>query len=149
MSNNLTKWMTILTNLAVIGGIGFLILETQQNNTLLRLEARHAASASMRELVLSNMNSDELILARSKAAKGEPLTESESTRIQLFFFTLFRSWQSEYFNYMAGVMSEEEMVSLSVTWRRTIQTPYIQSEWQRHMIDLDPGFVEFMEPYEQ
>ena len=44
------KWLSIVTNVAVIAGIGFLIVEVQQTNTLLQFEARNAMGESRRSL---------------------------------------------------------------------------------------------------
>ena len=142
---NLEKLIGISTNLAVIAGIWFLVAELQQNNTLLSLEARHAASSARREIVLTNMNNEALIEARSKASKSEPLSETEQTQILLYFFATFRTWQDYFNNYLSGVVSEAEIQSEVVNWRRTLGIPYIAHEWNRHRHELDPTFVEYVE----
>ena len=68
------KYVTTLTNLAVIASLIFLALEIRQNNEMMVLEARQGISDARNDLVLTNMNSPSLIAARGKALRGEELT---------------------------------------------------------------------------
>ena len=140
------KWLSIVTNVAVIAGIGFLIVEVQQTNTLLEFEARNAIGESRRELVMANMNNDALIEARIRAANGEELSPADNRRLTLFFFTMFRSWQELFYSYQAGFISKEEMASELVTWQRTIFTnDYVLYRWIGNRAELTSNFVEFVE----
>ena len=141
----MNKYVTLLTNLAVIASLVFLALEIRQNNSMLVLEARNAISDARNELVLTYMNNRELITAREKAARGEELTSVEETQILLFFFAAFRSWQDQFFSFQAGVITEEQMDSEALTWRRSIKVPYVAKEWQRQKPELTPEFVAFIE----
>ena len=140
------KYVTTLTNLAVIASLIFLALEIRQNNEMMVLEARQGISDARNDLVLTNMNSPSLIAARGKALRGEELTYEEETQILLFFFAVFRNWQDQFLSYQAGAITDAHMASEAKTWRRTIkQAPYIIAEWQRQKDALTPEFVAFME----
>ena len=140
------KYVTTLTNLAVIASLIFLALEIRQNNEMMVLEARQGISDARNDLVLTNMNSPSLITARGKAERGEELTYEEETQILLFFFAVFRNWQDQFLSYQAGAITESHMESEAKTWRQTInRAPYIQAEWQRQRGTLTPDFVAFME----
>ena len=141
----MNKYVTLLTNLAVIASLVFLALEIRQNNSMLVLEARNAISDARNELVLTNMNNRELIIAREKAARGEELASVEEMQILLFFFAVFRTWQDQFFSFQAGVITEEQMDSEALTWRRSIKVPYVAKEWQRQKPELTPEFVAFIE----
>ena len=140
------KYVTTLTNLAVIASLIFLALEIRQNNEMMVLEARQGISAARNDIVLTNMTNPSLIAARGKALRGETLTEQEQTQILLYFFTVFRNWQDQFLSYQAGVITDSHMESEAKTWRSTIQrAPYIDAEWQRQRETLTAEFVAFME----
>ena len=145
------KYVTTLTNLAVIAGLIFLVLEIRQNNEMMVLEARQGISDARNDLVLTNMNSPSLITARGKAERGEELTYEEKQQYLRFFFigeffAVFRNWQDQFLSYQAGAITESHMESEAKTWRQTInRAPYIQAEWQCQRGTLTPDFVAFME----
>jgi len=140
------KWLTLLTNAAVIASLLFLALELRQNNELMQLEARNAMSDARRELVLANMNNDKLILARRKAELGEELSWEEQRRITMYFFAVFRNWQDHFFSFQSGAYTEQQMASEAQSWHRSIRNAeHILLEWEQQKAEFAPAFVDYIE----
>jgi len=104
--DRLNSWLTLLANVGVLAGIVFLAFEIRQNTTASELNAASSYEAALREyelFVAGNPDFTELIV---KSIAGEPLSEVEKFRVQIFFRGALRNWQTSYVQYQLGALSE-------------------------------------------
>lgn len=104
--DKLNRWLTLLANIGVLAGILFLAYEIRQNTTATELDAATNYEAALREyelFVAGNPDFTELVV---KSIAGEPLTEVEQFRVEMFFRGALRNWQTAYFQYRLGALSE-------------------------------------------
>jgi hypothetical protein len=64
--NKLNQWLTLSANLGVLVGIGFLIIQIQQSNTLMRATAFQERSADLIQINSMVAESEVLLFALSK-----------------------------------------------------------------------------------
>ena len=141
---DLGQAITILANVGVIVGIGFLAVEVNQNNALLRNEARYnlhlARTAEIEQLAL-NPGLGELW---AKARDGERLTALETDALGSTILGRFVRWEWYYEQYRNGLI-EPEVLPLAA-WRRVFRVnPFVYEQWKQDSELLTPEFVQFME----
>jgi hypothetical protein len=103
-SSKANEWLTLIANVAVVGGIVFLAVEISQNNELLRSESRQALVANdLLSLTQGVENADVYV----KLVSDEKLTAEEQLRLSFIFALDLRNREFEYFQYVNGLLDEE------------------------------------------
>jgi len=107
-SSKVNEWLTLIANIAVVGGIVFLAVEISQNNELLRSESRQALVAN--DLLSLNQgveNADVYV----KLVSNEEMSAEEQLRLSFIFALDLRNREFEYFQYINGLLDEETWLS--------------------------------------
>ena len=140
------KSIGILANVGVILGIVFLVVEINQNNALLAIQAesiRDQRNYVFTDVVLQN---PELIELMTKDVAA--MTEAERTRYLLMGIRLYMNFESTYDDLMDGRVEQDEAVRSirSIYWRPVLNygAPFA---WQTYKGRAKRGFVEWMEAY--
>ena len=103
-STKVNDWLTLIANVAVVGGIVFLAVEISQNNELLRSESRQALVANdLLSLTQGVENADIYV----KLVSNEELSAEEQLRLSFIFTLDMRNREFEYFQYVNGLLDEE------------------------------------------
>ena len=103
-STKVNDWLTLIANVAVVGGIVFLAVEVSQNNELLRSESRQALVANdLLSLTQGVENADVYV----KLVSNEELSAEEQLRLSFIFALDMRNREFEYFQYVNGLLDEE------------------------------------------
>ena len=103
-SKKINEWLTLIANIAVVGGIVFLAIELRQNNELLRSESRQALIANDVTSLTANIdNADVFALYLS----GAPLSAEDQLRLSFMYMLDLRNREFEYFQYKNGLLDEE------------------------------------------
>jgi hypothetical protein len=102
-SSKINHWLTLIANVAVVGGIVFLAIEISQNNELLRSESRQALVANdVTSLTVSLENADVF----AKLISKEELSAEEQIRLSFMYSLDLRNREFEYFQYTNGLLDE-------------------------------------------
>ena len=103
-STKVNDWLTLIANVAVVGGIVFLAVEISQNNELLRSESRQALVANdLLSLTQGVENADVYV----KLVSDKELSAEEQLRLSFIFALDMRNREFEYFQYVNGLLDEE------------------------------------------
>ena len=98
-SSKVNEWLTLIANIAVVGGIVFLAVEIRQNNELLRSDSRQALVANdLLSLTAGVENADVFV----KLISNEEMSAEEQIRLSLIFALDLRNREFEYFQYING-----------------------------------------------
>ena len=93
-SSKINEWLTLIANVAVVGGIVFLAIEISQNNELLRSESRVSLVANdVASLSANFQNAD--VFAKF-VSEGE-MTAEDQLRLSFMFALDLRNREFEYF----------------------------------------------------
>ena len=138
---DLGQAISILANIGVIAGIGFLALELRQNNELMLAEARRSRSESSESAFRSIAENAELAEIFVKAGQGQELSGVEDQRFRAFWMALLVNLQSTFRD-----LRPAELDSLLNRYR-TYQASYPQLNvvWSLNKMNLEPAFVELMD----
>lgn len=106
--SELNEWLTLVANIAVVGGIIFLAVEINQNNELLRSESRQSLIANDVTSLSANLDHADIFV---KLGNGQALTAEEQMRLSFMFTIDLRNREFEYFQYTNGLLDEETWLS--------------------------------------
>ena len=141
---DLSQTVSILANLGVIAGIIFLAFELQQNNELLRAEARANQLEARRGSSLQLTTNPQLATIVYKLGNDESVTSEERYQFTWLARDLFVRWQWQFEEYQQGLIEEESLpVGGWVNWFREI--PVMKDEWATSGRTGSPEFRQFME----
>jgi hypothetical protein len=104
MSNSkIHEWLSLVANIAVVGGIIFLAIEISQNSELLRSESRQALIANDVTSLTANLENMDVF---AKLVSGDALTAEEQLRLSFMYTLDLRNREFEYFQYVNGLLDE-------------------------------------------
>ena len=140
--DKLNKWLTLIANFAILGGLVFLALEIQQNTNAIRSAGVQAATTVAREHPLMFVQNPEV--NRLAMADFESLSEEDRQR---------RFWLAvSFWHGMQGLYRQNELGTLPETewevWVRVICANYERSHpelWERAAATHPADFVQFVE----
>jgi len=103
-STKINEWLTLIANVAVVGGIVFLAIEMHQNNELLRSESRQTLVSNDVTSLIANMANVDVFA--TLVSDGE-LSAEDQLRLSFMFMLDLRNREFEYFQYTNGLLDEE------------------------------------------
>ena len=145
--NSITRWLTLVTNFGVLGGLVFLGVEIQQNTTAIELSTAQSFQSDFRvhELVIAQDGDLADLLQRGKEDMSG-LTQTELIRVRLLESSVLRAWANLYYHYSEGALEERlwfgQVRRMKQSWRRNSTMRYF---WEDLKTTFEPDFVVFME----
>ena len=103
-SAKFNEWLTLIANVAVVGGIVFLAIEIRQNNELLRSESRQALVGNDVTSLTANLENVDVF---AKLTSQEELSAEDQLRLSFMYTLDLRNREFEYFQYVNGLLDEE------------------------------------------
>jgi len=136
------KWLTLVANVAILGGLVFLALEVQQNTDAVRSAAVQEAINVAREHPLMYVQNPEV--NRLAMADYESLSEEDQRRRFWLDVSFWHAMQGLYRQNELGTLPEQEWE----VWIRIICANYERSHpelWARAAATHASDFVRFVE----
>ncbi len=113
------QWIALAANGGTIVGLLLVIVQLQQNRTLMRAQVRHELASTIVELLNTSAGNSQLTSVLRRAGKGEPLTEDEQFQFRLRSNALLRYWENVNYQYRLGLYDEVEYSRQKDAWRAT------------------------------
>jgi hypothetical protein len=143
--DKLNKWLTLVANFAILGGLVFLVLEIQQNTNAIRSTAVQEAISVAREHPLMYVQNPEV--NRLAMADFHSLSEEDQQRRFWLNVSFWHGMQGLYRQNELGTLPEPEWE----VWVRIICSNYERTEpqlWARAAATHASDFVVFVEKCE-
>lgn len=140
--DRLNKWLTLVANLAILGGLVFLALEIQQNTNAIRSATVQAATNVAREHPLMFVQNPDV--NRLAMADYDSLSEEDRQRRFWLSRSFWLGMQGLYRQHELGVFPEAEWE----VWDRIICANYEKTDaelWASNAATLAPDFITFVE----
>jgi hypothetical protein len=142
-SERVHRWLTLGANLGVLIGIILLLVELNQNATMMRAQTRNQVSAGIVELLSLIADNDQLASVRRRADAGEPLTPDESYQYDLITRAFFRYWENVHYQFRQGLYDEVEFSRQAEAWRSYAGESVVLVDWWcQHRPEFSPKFAE-------
>ena len=103
-SSKINDWLTLVANIAVVGGIVFLAIEVRQNNELLRSESRQALVTNDVASLAANFQNADVF---AKLVSESEMSAEDQLRLSFMFALDLRNREFEYFQYINGLLDEQ------------------------------------------
>jgi len=142
-SSKINEWVTLVANVAVVGGILFLAIELRQNNELLRSESRQALIANDVTSLTANIDHSDVF---ARLVAGDSLSAEDQIRLSFMFALDLRNREFEYFQYTNGLLDEETWSSYLNVIRINHSSDLGRKWWDeigRNFVD--PQFAELVD----
>lgn len=107
-SANFNDWLTLIANVAVVGGIVFLAIQIRQNNELLRSESRQTLVGNEVASLTANLENADVF---AKLVSKEDLSAEDQLRLSFMYSLDLRNREFEHFQYVNGLLDEESWLS--------------------------------------
>lgn len=126
--DKLNQWLTLIANLGVIAGFGFLAYEIRLNT-----EASHAQT---REIVLA-ATQEELAAVRSdpnlihSIVKDEPLTKEEQIKLYAWLVSALRVREFSWLQWRSGIIDDAQWGSELAVTIAILQAPRVRLWWKK------------------
>jgi hypothetical protein len=115
----LMQWIALAANGGTIIGLLMVIMQLQQNRTLMRAQVRHELATTIVELLNSSASNGQLAGVVRRAGLGEQLTEDEQFQFRLRSNALLRYWEDVHYQYRLGLYDEVEYERQKAAWKAT------------------------------
>ena len=136
------KWLTLIANIAILGGLIFLALEIQQNTAAVRSAAVQESTNIAREHPLMFVQNPEV--NRLAMADYDSLSEEDQQRRHWLAVSFWHAMHGLYQQYELGTLPEKQWE----VWVRVICSNYERTNpqlWARAAATHSSNFVRFVE----
>ena len=115
----LMQWIALAANGGTIVGLLMVIMQLQQNRTLMRAQVRHELASTIVDLLNSSASNSQLAGVLRRAGLGEQLTEDEQFQFRLRSNALLRYWEDVHYQFRLGLYDEVEYSRQKAAWKAT------------------------------
>ena len=121
--DKLNQWLTLLANLGVLAGIGFLAYEVRQNTDAIHSQTRATMFAGAQEELWKNMEYPDVTLNMQSGTVG--LTDEEKVRLDAWLTASLRAREFAWIEYTNGNIdveqwrAEQEVIKIILGTQRT------------------------------
>ena len=115
----LIQLIALAANCVTILGLVLVILQLQQNRTLMRAQVRHELASTIVDLLNSAANNSQLAGILRRGARGEQLTEDEQLQFRMRWNAILRYWEDVHYQFRLGLYDEVEYSKQKAAWKAT------------------------------
>ena len=138
-------WLTLGANVGVLIGLILLIVELNQNQTMMRAQTRHEVSQELVDILVTRALDPQTVDIQLRAQNGEELTPIEAYQFALFSQAMIRYWEDVHYQYRMGLYDEAEFTVQRDTWVLLLrQNPGWMSNWCQSQILASKEFFDDM-----
>lgn len=121
-AKRVNQWLTLAANFGVLIGIILLLVELNQNSTMMRAQTRYEVSQGIVDLLSLTADNAQLASVLYRADSGEELTPDEYLQYRHRTFALFRYIENLHYQYQQGLFDEAEFVTQREAWKAYLNT---------------------------
>ncbi len=115
----LMQLIALAANCVTILGLVLVIIQLQQNRTLMRAQVRHELASTIVDLLNSSANNSQLAGVLRRGARGEQLTEDEQLQFRMRWNAILRYWEDVHYQFRLGLYDEVEYSRQKAAWKAT------------------------------
>jgi hypothetical protein len=148
-SEKLNRWLSLVSNMAVIAGIIFLAIEIRQNTQQLEIQSYQSWVAANMEINSATANLEMAEITALGHPDSRNLSQETYVAYAMQHMSMFQMAQSTHYLYLQGSIDEElwrtEMARAGVI----LSFPGVRQWWEAGgKTQLTPSFVAFIESLE-
>jgi hypothetical protein len=117
-SEKVNRWLTLGANLGVLVGIVLILIELNQNASMIRGQTRNDVSVELIDLMSQVATNPQLAGLVNKVNQGDVLTPEELIQFQHREIAMIRYFENVYYQYRQGLYDESEFSTQREAWAR-------------------------------
>ena len=117
--DRLIQSIALAANCVTILGLLLVILQLQQNRSLMRAQVRHELASTIVDLLNTSANNSQLASVLRRAGVNEQLTADEQFQFRLRSNALLRYWEDVHYQYRLGLYDDVEYSRQKAAWKAT------------------------------
>ena len=117
--DRLIQSIGLAANCVTILGLLLVIIQLQQNRTLMRAQVRHELASTIVDLLNSSANNNQLAGVLRRGALGEQLPADEQLQFQMRWNAILRYWEGVNYQFRLGLYDEVEYSRQKAAWKAT------------------------------
>lgn len=127
--DRLNQWLILISNLGVLAGIIFLVIEISQNTTVARSAARQAIAEMVSSRPIIALENENVARLTLKFFSGEPLTDLERLQAMSRWYSTMRDWENIHYQYQSGMLTQDEWRGFRLNLKSLLDLPILQEFW--------------------
>ncbi|MBT8461332.1 MAG: hypothetical protein KJO44_02335 [Gemmatimonadetes bacterium] len=136
------RWLTLGANFGVLIGIALLLVELNQNATMIRAQTRNELSTGIVDLFGIVAENQQLASLRRRADAGDELTEDEAYQYAIITRAFFRYWENVHYQYRQDLYDDVEFARQREAWKSYAATSEaLVRFWCEHGEEFSPEFA--------
>jgi hypothetical protein len=132
-------------SIAVLATLIYLAIQIRQNTVATRIQIRQAIADSQFANINSRATDDRLPIIIAKVNANEELNPEEEQRLYFHLDATLRQFENIYYHFNAGVLDEENWVSLRYSLERTLRGEKTRGMWNSMKFAYSEGFREMLD----
>ena len=141
-SKSTSDLLTIVSNLGVLIGLIFLIVEISQNSRIASATAQLELAQDRREIY---QYADSMIEIDSKFRRGEEVTDIEGVIAARLYESRIRSYETQWHFWINGLVDDDQFEAYQELLEGTINTPIVLQLWEDAKDIYHPEFVRLVD----
>ena len=131
--DRVNSWLTLVGNVGILVGIGFLVVEINQNTQATTAASRDAAVEHTLSFFEQSMDNQVIARAQHKYLLGEDLDDFERRQLLQYQYYNFKVFANIHIQYEQGLFSDEEWAVYRTIIENILKNDEIALEmWQRN-----------------
>ena len=126
--DRLNQWLTLLANLGVIIGIGFVAYEVRQNTEATHAQTREAVLAAAQAELQAVRDDPNLIIS---IIKEDTLSTEEQIKLYTWLVSALKAREFSWLQRKSGVIDEAQWQSELAVAVAILQAPRVRTWWQK------------------
>ncbi len=140
-ADSVNRWLTLVANFGVLIGIILLLVDLDQNATMMRAQTRHEITSGLVDLLRDVASNDQLAGVIRRAESGEDLSPDELLQYRIRSHAMFRYWEDVHYQYRVGLYDEIEFATQRFAWK-SYQPEAFVDVWCSNRTQYSPKFVQ-------
>jgi hypothetical protein len=144
---DLNQWLTLIANIAVVGGLVFLALEVRHNSKVSQIQT-HTELMNVGHEIHNWKRDPQFAEVVVKAKEGfSELSPSEQEQFSTFVFELLNLWEHVMSAYRKGLMTESYWIAWNDTFHPNLSNPSWLTVWNSAKTYFSAEFQEHVDSY--
>jgi hypothetical protein len=143
----LNQWLTLIANIAVVGGLVFLALEVRHNTKVSQIQT-HTELMNVGHEIHNWKREPQFAEVVVRAESDfSTLSDSERVQFQTFVFELLNLWEHVMSAHRQGLMSESYWIAWNDTFHPSMNNPAWQAIWREAKPAFSTEFQAHVDAY--
>jgi hypothetical protein len=150
--DNIRLAVEVGSAMAVALTLGLVALELRAGTEQAALNTRAVEVAAYQDLIAQiseinriNVENPDMNELRSRALRGDSLSDAEKLRMNAYWYLVFRHGDMAFYQFQRGVLSGPRLLAVLGPLRQQLHNPTFPETWEQRRESFAPEYVSFVD----